>query len=148
MLHFWKVEEGPETGSMGRPVHRIIMVKVQPEIDEASDSRLAVNYDMRFWQVPSPWPDKELGNGVIQLVHPVTGLVVKGDGFVDGISEIHLPLHQVLPTRRQRILKISLFIVQLETLIYLIAMGRLMRYNRFSGHAQYSCNRNYSHFDS
>jgi hypothetical protein len=86
----------------------MVMVKVQPEIDKAANCRLAVNYDMRFWQVPSPWPDEELGNCVVELVHSVTGLVLKCYGFVDGVSEIHLPLHQVLPARRKSILEISL----------------------------------------
>ena len=108
VLHLGEVEEGPEPGALAGAEGSVVVEEVEPEVDEAADGRLAVDEDVRLREVPAAGPDEELGGLVVEPVLPAARRVAVGDGAGHCVAQVHLPVHQVLPRRRQRVLEVSL----------------------------------------
>lgn len=99
MLHFGEVEEWAEAGAVVAAEGLVVVEKVESKVHEAAGEGLAVDENVRFWQMPASGTHKELGSVVVELVNSVPSLVIETYCAVHGILEIHLPSHQVLPAR-------------------------------------------------
>lgn len=109
VLHLGEVEEGAEPGALTGAEGGVAVEEVEPEVHEAADGRLAVDEHVRLRQVPAARPDKQLGGALVELVHPAASRrVAEAYGAGHGVPQVHLPAHQVLPRRRQRVLEVSL----------------------------------------
>lgn len=108
MFHFGEIEEGSETGTLSLSKLGVVVEEVKTEVDETSGGWLTVDEDVSLREMPASWPDKKLSNLVVELVNFVPCLVVKRNGPINSIFQVHLPSHQILPARRQCILKICL----------------------------------------
>mmetsp|Transcript_8531 Transcript_8531/g.24578 ORF Transcript_8531/g.24578 Transcript_8531/m.24578 type:complete len:253 (-) Transcript_8531:111-869(-) len=84
-----------------------IVEEVEGEIDDASRSRYAIHHDVSFIQMPSPGTHQQHRRRVVGLVQlAVLGVGVR-DGPRNGIPQIDLPVHHVVPCRTRGILKVS-----------------------------------------
>lgn len=109
MLHLWEIEEGPKALPLGGAERGVVVEEVEPEVDEAADGGLAVDENVGLRQVPAPGPDEECCELiVVELVQLVPGIIVEADRAVDRVPQVDLPPHQVLPARRERVLKVGL----------------------------------------
>jgi hypothetical protein len=108
VLHLGEVEERTEPGTLAGAEGGVVVEEVEAEVDEAADGGLAVDEDVRLGEVPAAGPDEELGGPVVELVLPAARRVAEADGAGHGVPQVHLPMHQVLPRRRQRVLEVSL----------------------------------------
>ena len=86
----------------------VVVEEVEAKVHEAAGEGLAVDENVRLGQMPASGTHKELGGVLVELVNSVPSLVMEAYCAVDGVLEIHLPSNQVLPARRQCILKVSL----------------------------------------
>jgi hypothetical protein len=108
VLHLGQVKEWAEAGTLAGAEGSVVVEEVEAEVDEAADGRLAVDEDVRLGEVPAAGADEELGGSVVELVLPPARRVAEADGASHGIPQVDLPVHQVLPRRRQRVLEVSL----------------------------------------
>lgn len=108
VLHLGEVEEGTESSTLGLAEGSMVVVKIEPEVDEATGRRLAIDEDVRLGEMPTPRANEELGDLIVELVDSVPGLVMECYSPFHSILQVHLPSHQVLPAWGQCILKIRL----------------------------------------
>lgn len=97
MLHLGKIEERPKALTLSPAEFRIVVAKIKSKVHKATDCRFAVDQYMSFGQMPTSWTDKKLGSLVVQLVNPVSGLVVEAYTSIYSFLQINLPSHKVLP---------------------------------------------------
>jgi hypothetical protein len=107
VLHLGQVKEWAEAGTLAGAEGSVVVEEVEAEVDEAADGRLAVDEDVRLGEVPAAGADEELGGSVVELVLPPARRVAEADGASHGVPQVDLPVHQVLPRRRQRVLEVS-----------------------------------------
>jgi hypothetical protein len=108
VLHLGEVEEGPEPGALPGAEGVVAVEEVERKVHEAAEGRLAVDNHVRLGEVPAARPHEQLGGLGVEPVRPAARRVVEGDRAGHGVPQVHLPAHQVLPRRRQRVLKVSL----------------------------------------
>lgn len=109
MLHLGEIEERAETTALGSPEGCEIVEEVKSEVDKAANGGLTIDEDVVFRQVPATWAHKEFSGGlVVELIDPISVVVVESDGPIHSVLEVHLTPHQVLPARGQSIFKIRL----------------------------------------
>lgn len=108
VLHLGEVEEGAEVGALAGAEGGVAVEEVEAEVDEAADGRLAVDEDVRLGEVPAARPHEERRGAVAEPVLPPSRRVAVGDRAGNRVAQVHLPAHQVLPRRRQRVLEVSL----------------------------------------
>lgn len=108
VLHLGEVEEGAEAGALAGAEGGVAVEEVEAEVDEAADGRLAVDEDVRLGEVPAARPHEERRGAVAEPVLPPSRRVAVGDRAGNRVAQVHLPAHQVLPRRRQRVLEVSL----------------------------------------
>ena len=83
-----------------------VVEKEQAEIEQRARDRLAVHKKMLFIQVPPARTNEQRGNLFIELVAlPFRADV--GDGAIDGVAKIEVPVQIVRPRRRIRVLEIG-----------------------------------------
>lgn len=85
----------------------MIVEEVETEIDQGASSGLAINLDVRLQQVPSTRTHQKSGGLAVKLVCLVAGLVLVGDGPVDSVTQVDLPVHDVVPGWRQGVFEVG-----------------------------------------
>lgn len=100
MFHFGEVKEGTKSLALGGPVSGIVVEEVEAKVDEAADGGLAVYENVALLQMQASWPDEEVGCFVIKYINPVPLPILETYGSVDGVPEVHMSPHQVLPVWR------------------------------------------------
>ena len=86
MLHLREIEEGAKAIALGVAELGKVVVEVKAEVDKATSGGFTINKDVSLREMPASRADKELGNLVIEFVHPVPRLVMEVDCPINCIS--------------------------------------------------------------
>src|ERR1044072_2646428 len=104
MLQFGQVEIGAAALFQQRTD---VVEKVQAKIHQTGAGRVVVDEQMLFNQVPPAWPYHECSRLFCQHVYFAIFCIGIADGTVNGISEVDLPLYDIIPVRGITVFKIS-----------------------------------------
>jgi len=101
-LHLRKVEIRP-----GSPSEELagVVAEVEPEVEQAPGDRPAAHENVLLGQVPAARPYQERGRPLVQPVALALG-AGEGDRAADGVPQVDMPVEQVLPGRRRRVLEV------------------------------------------